>query len=156
MIFKNWNTHRGMSFSKWAESVLIIAGAVESLSHVPPFVNLCTAARRTCLSFTFPGVTQTPSVLNLPSIRVFSNELALRIRWPRYWSFSFSISPCNEYSVMISFKIDWFDLLAVQDTLKSPLQHHSLVDSINSSALSLLYDPTFTSVHDYWKNHSFN
>ena len=144
MIFKNWNTHRDMSFSKWAESVLIIAGAVESLSHVPLFVNLCTAARRACLSFTFPGVTQTPPVLSLPSIRVFSNELALRIR------------PCNEYSVLISFKIDWFDLLAVQDTLKSLLQHHSLIDSINSSALSLLYDPTFTSVHDYWKNHIFN
>ena len=119
-----------MSFSKWAESVLIIAGAVESLSHVPLFVNLCTAARRACLSFTFPGVTQTPPVLNLPSIRVFSNELALRIRWPRYWSFSFSISPSNEYSGLISFRIDWFDLLTVQGPLKSLLQHHYLKASI--------------------------
>ena len=64
-----------------------------------------------------------PSVL--PSIRVFSNELVLHIRWPKYWSFSFSISPSNEDSVLISFRIDWFDLLAVQGTLKS-LQHHSL------------------------------
>ena len=60
-----------------------------------------------------------------PSIRVFSNESALHIRWPKYWSFSFSISPSNEYSGLISFRIDWLDLLAVQGTLKSLLQHHS-------------------------------
>ena len=64
-----------------------------------------------------------PSIF--PSIRVFSNELALRIRWPKYWSFSFSISPSNEYSGLISFRMDWLDLLAVQGTLKSLLQHHS-------------------------------
>ena len=65
-----------------------------------------------------------------PSIRVFSNELALRIRWPKYWSFSFSISPSNEYSGLIFFRDDWFDLLAVQRTLKSFLQHHSSKESI--------------------------
>ena len=65
-----------------------------------------------------------------PSLRVFSNELALFIRWPKYWSFSFSISPSNEYSGLISFRIDWFDLLAVQETLKSPLQYHSSKASI--------------------------
>ena len=64
-----------------------------------------------------------PSIF--PSIRVFSNELLLHIRWPTYWSFSFSISPSNEYSRLISFRIDWFDLLAVQGSLKSLLQHHS-------------------------------
>ena len=64
-----------------------------------------------------------------PSIRAFSNESALRIRWPKYWSFSFSISPCNEYSELILFRIDWFDLLAVQGTLKSLLQHHSLIQT---------------------------
>ena len=64
-----------------------------------------------------------PSIF--PSIRVFSNETALQIRWPKYWSISFSISPSNEYSRLISFSIDWFDLLAVQGTLKSLLQHHS-------------------------------
>ena len=64
------------------------------------------------------------------SIRVFSNELTLHISWPKYWSFSFSISPSRQYSELISFKIDWFDLLAVQGTLKSPLQHHSLKGSI--------------------------
>ena len=65
-----------------------------------------------------------------PRIRVFSKESVLRIRWPKYWSFSFSISPPNEYSGMISFKMDWFDLLAVQGTLKSPIQHHSLKASV--------------------------
>ena len=66
---------------------------------------------------------------NFPSIRVFSNESVLRIRWPKYWSFSFSISPSNEYSGLISFRVDWLDLLAVQETLKS-LQHHSSKASI--------------------------
>ena len=69
-----------------------------------------------------------PSIF--PSIRVFSNESALRIRWPKYWSFSCSISPSNEYSGLISFRIDWLDLLAVQETLKSLLQHHSSKASI--------------------------
>ena len=88
-----------------------------------------------------------------PSIRVFSNKSVLCIRWPKYWSFSFSISPSNEYSGLISLRMDWFDLLAVQGTLKSLLQHHSS-KAINSSALSFLYSPTLTSIHDYWKNHS--
>ena len=70
-----------------------------------------------------------PSIF--PSIRVFSNESALPSRWPRYWSFSFSISPSNEYSGLISFRMDWLDLLAVQGTLKSLLQHHSLTASIS-------------------------
>ena len=69
-----------------------------------------------------------PSIF--PSIRDYSNESAVRIRWPKYWSFSFSISPSNEYSGLISLKIDWFDLLAVQGTLKSPLQHHSSKASV--------------------------
>ena len=65
-----------------------------------------------------------PSIF--PSIGIFSNELALCIRWPKYWSFSFSIHPSNEYSELLSFRIDWFDLLAVQGTLKGPLQHHNV------------------------------
>ena len=68
--------------------------------------------------------------LNFPRIRVFSNESAFRIRWPQYWSLSFSISSSNEYSRLISFRIDWFDLLAIQGTIKSILQHHSLKASI--------------------------
>ena len=82
-----------------------------------------------------------------PVIRVFT-ESPLHIRWPKSWSFSVSISPSNEYSGLISFRIDWFDLLAVQGTLKSLLQHQSLKASI------LIYGPTITYIHDYWKNHS--
>ena len=90
-----------------------------------------------------------PSIF--PSIRVFSNESVLCIRWPKYWSFTFSISSSNEYSGMISFRMDWLDLLAVQGTLKSLLQHHS------SKASVLLCSAFFlTSIHDYWKNHSFD
>ena len=88
-----------------------------------------------------------PSVF--PRIRVFS-EPALCIRWPKYWSFCFSISPSNGYSGLISFRMDWFHLLAVQATLKESSPAPQL-ESINSLALSLLYGPTHTSVHDYWK-----
>ena len=94
-----------------------------------------------------------PSIF--PSIRVFSNESALHIRWPKYWSFSFSISPSNEYSGLISFRIDWFDLFAVQRTLKSLLQT-SEFKNINSLVLSLRYGPTLIPILDYWKNHSFD
>ena len=73
-----------------------------------------------------------------PSIRVFSNESPLRIRWPKYWSFSFNISPSNEYSGLISFRMDWFDLLVVQGTLKSLLQHHSSKTSIWRSAFFIV------------------
>jgi len=86
------------------------------------------------------------------SIRVFSNEPALHIRWPKYWSFSFNISPSNGYLGLISLRMDWLDLLAVQGTLKSLLQHHSSKASI----LSFLYSPTLTSIHDHWKNHSLD
>ena len=94
--------------------------------------------------------------LIFPSIRVFSNESALRIRWPKYWSFSFSfnISSSNEYSGLISFKIDWLYLLAVQGTQdSSPIPQFK---SISSFALSLLCGLTLTSIHDYWKNRSFD
>ena len=120
--------------------------SVQSLSSVQLSVNPWTAARQAFLSITNSWrllklmsirlVTPSnhlilccpplllPSIF--PSIRVFSNELVLCIRWPKYWSFSFSISPCNEYSGLISFRMDWLDLLAVQGTHKSLLQHHSL------------------------------
>ena len=90
-----------------------------------------------------------------PSIRVFSNESGLCIKWPKYWSFSFSISPSNEYSGLISFRIDWYDLLAVQGIFKGLLPTPQF-KSTNSSAFSFLYGPTFTSTHFYWKNHSFD
>ena len=89
-----------------------------------------------------------PSIF--PSIRVFSSESALRIRWPKDWSFS--ISPSSEYSVLISFRMDWFDPLAAQGTLRS-LQHHSSKASILCRSAFMV--PTLTSIHDYWKNHSF-
>ena len=93
-----------------------------------------------------------PSIFT--SIRVFSNESAIRIRWPKDWSFSFSISPSNEHEGLISFRMDWLDLLAVQGTLESsPTPHFR---SINSSALRFLYGPTLTSMHDHWKNHRFD
>ena len=118
---------------------------VQLLSCVWLFVTPWTAARQASLSFTISQsllklmsiesmmpsnhlilcrpLLLPPSVL--PSIRVFSNESALRIRWPKYWSFSFSISPFTEYLQLVSFRIDWFDVLAVQGTLKSLLQHHN-------------------------------
>ena len=144
--------------------------AVQSLSHVWLFATPWTVACQATLSFTmsqsllkfmyiesgmpsnhlilYHPLLLLPSVF--PSIRALSNELALRIRWPKYWSFSFSISPSNEYSGLISCRIDWFDLLAVHGTLKSLLQYHSSKASVfQHSAFSLLYGPTHTSIHDY-------
>ena len=89
----------------------------------------------------------------LPSIRVFSNESAVSIGWPKYWRFSFSISPSNEYSGLISFRIDWFYLLAVKGSLRSPPAPQ--FESINSSVFSLLYSLTLKSIHYQWKNNSF-
>ena len=94
-----------------------------------------------------------PSIF--PSFRVFSNESALHIRWPTYWNFSFSISPSNEYSGWVSFRMDWLDFLADQGTLKSFLQHHSSKASILQCSF-FFYCPALTSLHDYWKNHSFD
>ena len=82
-----------------------------------------------------------------PSIRVFSNESTLHKRWPKYWSFSFNIRPSNEHPGLISFRMDWLDLFAVQGTLKSLLQHHS-------SKVSIIWCSAFTSIPDHWKNHS--
>ena len=123
---------------------------VQSLSHVWLFVTPWTATLQASLSITnsqsllkllsiesvmpfnhltlFHPLLLPPSIF--PSIRVFSNESALHIGWPKYWSFSFSISPSNEYSGLISFRMDWLDLLAVQGTLKSLFQHHSSKASI--------------------------
>ena len=89
-----------------------------------------------------------------PSIRVLSNESVLRIMWPKHWSFSFSISPSNEYSSLISFRIDWLEFFVVQGTLKSLLQKK--FKNINSLAPRFLYGPTLISIHDCWKNHSFD
>ena len=93
-----------------------------------------------------------PSIF--PSIRVFSNESVLHTRWPNNWSFSFNISPSNEYSGLISFRMDWLDLRAVQGTFESSTIPQ--FKSINSSVLMFLCSPTLISIHDYWKNHSFD
>ena len=122
---------------------------VQSLSCVLLFETPWIAARQASLSISnsrsLPKLMSIESVMPsnhlilchplllpsiFPSIRVFSNESALRIRWPKYWSFSFNISPSNEYSGLISFRMDWLDLLAVQGTLRSLLQHHSSKASI--------------------------
>ena len=123
---------------------------VQSLSCVQLFATPWTAARQASLSFTNSQSSPKPSSIELvmssdhlilcrpllllpsifPSIRVFSNESALCIRWPKYWSFSFSISPSNEHSGLISFRMDWLDVLAVQGTLKSLLQHHTSKASV--------------------------
>ena len=129
---------------------LHLLSSVQSLSHVQLFVTPWTAAHQAFLSTTnswsllklmsielvmasnhlilFHPLYLPPSIL--PSIRVFSSESALHIRWPKYWSFSFNISPSNEHPGLISFMMDWLDLLAVQGTLKSLLQHHSSKASI--------------------------
>ena len=145
--------------------------SVQSLSHVWLFVIPRIAARQASLYITnsrsSPKLMSIESVMPsshlifchpfllppsiFPSFRVFSNGLVLPVRWAKCWSFTFSISPSNEYSGMISSRMDWLDLLAVQGTLKSLLQHHSLKASI-----LLLHGPTITSIHDYWKNHSFD
>ena len=144
--------------------------SVQLLSHVWLFATPWTAPHQASLS-----ITNSQSLLKLmsiesvmpsnqlilcrpllllpsifPRIRVFS---VLHIRWPKYWSFSFSISPSNEYSGLISFRVDWLDFLTVQGTFSFPTPQFK---SINSSVLSFLYSPTLASIHDYWKNHSLD
>ena len=112
-----------------------------SIELVMPSIHLIL-----CHSLLLP-----PSIF--PNVGVSSNDSVLHIRWRKYWSFS--ISPSNECSGLISFRMDCLDFLAVQGTLKSLLQHHSSKASI-FLVLSFLYSPTLTSIHDYWKNHSFD
>ena len=117
----------------------------QSLRHVRLFVTPWSSAHQAFLSSTIKLIHSEwvmpsnhlrlhHSLLSLPSVctsnRVFSNEQAVHVRWPKYWSISFSISPCKEYSGLVSFEIDWFDLLAVQETLKSLLQHNNLKASV--------------------------
>ena len=101
----------------------------------------------------YPQLPSSPLALNLSQHQGLFNESALHIRWPKYWSFSFSNIPFNEYSGLISFRIDWFDLLPIQSQESSPAPQFKI---INSSVLSLIYGPTLTSIHNYWKNHSFD
>ena len=145
VVFYYWATELN-----WNIPLCICISSVQSLSHVQLFATPWTAACQTSLSITnsksllkllfielvmpsnhlilYHPLLLLPSIF--PSIRVFSNESVLCIRWPKYWSFCFSISPSNEYSGLISVRIDWLDLLAVQGTLKSLLQHHSSKPSV--------------------------
>ena len=147
--------------------------SVQSLSHVYHFATPWTAAHQASLSITnswsLPKTLSIESVMTsnhlilcppllllpstFPNIRVFSNESALHIRWPKYWSFSFNISPSNEQPGLISLRMDWLDRLAVQGTLKSLLQHHTSKASILQHSAFFIVQ-TFTSIHDYWKNQS--
>ena len=146
----------------------LVTSSSLQLSHVRPFATPWTAARQASLS-----ITNSRSLLKLmsiesvvpsnhlilcrplllppsvfPSIKVFSNESVLQVRWPKYRSFSFSISPSIEYSGLISFRMDWLDLPAVQGTLKSLLQHHSSKTSIPQHSAFFMVQLS-TSVHDY-------
>ena len=147
-------------FSLWKKKKENSTVVVQLLSHVQLFATLWTATHQASLSFTTSQsllkhmptysvmlsnhfifchpLLLLPSIF--PSIRAFSSESVLCIRWPKYWSFSFRISPSNEYSVLISFRVDWLDLLAVRGTLKSLLQHHS-------SEASILWLSAFFMVH---------
>ena len=144
---------------------------MQSLSHIWLFATPWTAAHQAFLSFT-----TTQSLLKLmsiesvmpsthlilchplllpslfPSIRAFSNELALHIRWPKYWTFSLNLSPSGEYSGLISFRIDWFDLLTVQGALDSLLQHHN--SKVSLLCCSAFFMALLTSIHDCWTSHS--
>ena len=171
------NSYKGILMKKNFQrinEICIQFSSVQSLSPIQLFANPSTAALQASLS-----ITTSWSLLKLmsielvmdktfiesnhlilcrpllppsifPSIRVFSNE-SVHIRWQKYWSFSFSISPSNEYSELISFRMDWLNLLTVQRTLKSLLQHQS-------SKVSILWHSALqrTSIHDYWKNSSFD
>ena len=147
--------------------------SAQSLSHVRLFATPCTTACQASLSITNsrspPKLMCIESVMPSshlilccpllllspipPGIRIFSNESTLRIRWPKYWSFSLSISPSKEHPGLVSFRMDLLDLLAVQGTLQSLLQHHSSKASIFQR---FLYSPTLTSTHDYWQSNKWS
>ena len=155
---------------------IIVIISVQSLSRAPLFATPWNAAHQASLS-----ITNSQSLLKLmsvesvmpsdhlilchplllppsvfPNIRVFSNESVFHIRWPKYWSFNFSTSSSSEYSELISFRIDWLDLLSVSPRDYQESSPTPQFKSVNSSVLSFLYSPTLTSIHDYWKNHSLD
>ena len=159
---------------EWLSHKWLSVRSVQSLSHVWLFATPWTAARQASLSITnSQGLLKLMSIELVmpsshlilccpllllppipPSIRIFSNESSLHMRWPKYWSFSFSITPFNEHPGQISFRMLAGSLCSPRDSQESsPTPQFK---SINSSALSLLHSPTFTSIHDHWKNHSLD
>ena len=168
-FFTSWATREAQKYRSGS-----VSQSVQSLNCIRLLVTPWTAAHQASLSTTnswsLPKLMSIELVIPsnhlilchpllllpsiFPSIRVFSKESVLCIRWWKYWSFSFSISPSNEHPGLISFRMDWMDLLAVRGTLKSsPTPQFK---SIDSSALSFVYSPTLTSIHDHWKNHSLD
>ena len=173
-ILNHWTTREVLSFM--SNELTLSSVRFSSVAHsCPTLATSGTAARQASLS-----ITDSWSLLKLmsiesvmtsshlilcrlllllpsipPSIRVFSNELVLHIKWPKYWSFSFNISPSNEHSGLNPFRIDWLDLLSVRETSQesSPAPQFK---RINFSTVSLLYGPILTSIHDYWKDCSFD
>ena len=159
--------------NSWGVFLASQFSSVQSLSRLRLLVTPWTAARQASLSITNsrspPKPMSIKSVMpsnhlilccpllllpsKFPSIRVFSNESALHIRWPKYWSFSFNINPSSEHPGLISFRMDWLDLLISDSQETSPTPQFQ---SINSSALSFLHSPTLTSIHDHRKNHSLD
>ena len=158
--------------------IALCLSSVQSLSRVRLFATPWTAAHQASLP-----ITNSQSLLKLmsiesvmpsnhlvfccpllllpsifPSVRVFSNVSVLHIRWPKYWSFSFNISPSNEHPGLISFRMDWLDLIEVQRTIKTRLQHHSSKTSIlwHSAFFIVQLSHPYTSIHDYWENHTFD
>ena len=151
-----------------------VFSSVQLLSHVRLFATSWTAACQASLSITnsqsLPKHASIESVMPsnhfilclpllllpsiFPNIRVFSNESALHIRWPKYWSFGFNISPSNEHPGLTSLRMDCLDLLAVQGTLKGLLQHHNSKASIFMCTAFFIVQ--LTSIHDYWKNHGLD
>ena len=161
---------QGVSSSRLHVASAVLLVSVQSLRHVRLFATPWSAVRQASLSITNSRSSPKLMFIRLvipynhlilchpflllpsifPSIRVFSNESVLHIRWPKYWS----ISPSNEYSGLISFRMDWLDLLQSRNSHESsPTPQFK---SINSSALSYLHSPTLTSIHDHWKNHSLD
>ena len=163
-----WKGKRPMLANPVLKNNQVQFSSVQSLGCVRLFAILSTAAHQPSQSISnFQSLLKLTSIESVmpsnllflchpllllpsifPSIRVFSNESVLHIRWPKYWSFSFSISPSNEDPGLISFRMDWLDLLAVQGTLKSLLQHHSSKASILGLSVFFIYSPTLTSIND--------
>ena len=160
-------------FAKLTSDILFQFSSVQSLSHVWLFATSWVAAHQASLSITnsrsLPKLMSIELVLPSnhrilchplllqpqipPSIMVFSKESALCTRWPKYWSFSFNISPSNEHPGLISFTMDWLDFIAEISRVSQESSPTPQFKSINSLALSFLHSPTLTAIHDYWENH---
>ena len=158
---KDWTHVSCIQFSSLAQSCLTLCNPMDcSTPGLPVHHQLRSLLKLRSIRSVMPSnhlILCCPLLLppsTFPSIRVFSNESVLRIRWPQYWSFSFSISPSNEYSGLTSFRrTGWIPCSPRDSQESSPTPQFK---SINSLVLSFLYSPTLTSIHDYWKNHSFD